>query len=75
MVYLNHQKESKKKGETKMFTIQLKYKNRNEFMVYQSEWASKQIALRWLKQDPEVQKVYIINNDTYEVKEVSRKRD
>lgn len=58
-----------------MFTLQLKYKNRNEYLVYQSEWASRQIAVRWLRQDPEIQKVYIVNNDTYEVKEVSRKRD
>ncbi len=56
-----------------MFTIQLKFDNRNEYLVYQTEWVSEQVARRWLKQEPKIQKAYIINNETYEVKEITRK--
>lgn len=55
-----------------MFTLQLNYENRNEYQVYASEWATKQIAKQWLAQDEKIQKAYIINHDTCEVEEITR---
>lgn len=55
-----------------MFTLQLNYENRKEYQVYASEWATKQIAKQWLAQDEKIQKAYIINHDTYEVKKITR---